>query len=254
MKCRSGEAIRGIRVRSGISLDAITILCGQLQPAFGNVITYTNDPVFGNGQGALVQGGAAAAVSQLPLPGTGGFEGEFTCQNGTEQFVHMLQVAFDDTNVNAIQARCNKILTKPINTHATLPNLTPRTLGQDPFLNVAVPDTLTVQIFNLGSAIPFGQQTFNTYFDLTFSSTQVQFTSLPTNCSFPSANTIRCPISNPTFSGGASRSFNVTYQLLSAVQGVPPFVVQTTYTISESTTSDNTYGFTVNPKTVQTFP
>jgi len=253
MKCRSGQGIRGIRVRSGISLDAITILCGQLQPTFANVIAYTNDPDFGAGQGALVQGGVVGAVSETPLPGVGGFEGEFTCQNGNEHFVHMLQVAFDDTTVNAIQARCNKILTKPINTHATLPNLTPRTLGQDPFSNGA-PDSFAVQVFNLGSPISFGQQQFNAYVDLTFSSTQVEFTAVPTNCSFPSTNTIRCPIPNPTFSLGGSQSFTVTYRLLTLAQGVPPFVLQTTYTITESTTADNTYGFAVNPKTFRTFP
>jgi hypothetical protein len=253
IKCRSGQAMRGIRVRSGLELDAITISCGTFSPDFGTLVSYTNDPILGNGQGALVRGFGTTLLSQ-PIPGNGGFQADFACLNGTQQFISMLQVGFDDDNVNAIQVRCNKILTKPLNTRATQANLTPRTVGQSPFLLSNSSETVTVQVFNLGAAIPFFQA-LSTYVDLSFSSTQVQFTSVPTNCSFPGTNTIRCPLTIPSsFSFGGVHSFSVTYRLLAPATNSPPFIVQTTYAITESTTSDNTYGFIARPKTLFTLP
>jgi hypothetical protein len=242
LECDSGEAITGLRVRSGVLVDALGISCHAVSPSFGTVVHFTADILFLNGNGAAVNAGATSLVTGL-IGGTGGSPASFECGTQTP-FIRDIQVALSG-GVIGLRANCSQVLTKPINHAATQPDLTARTVSQRRSLALHGTDSFRIEVFNLGGPIPKpGSETF---VDVIFS-TDVTMTAVPPDCDRITSGRFRCAIPGiDGLSDGELASLpGWIVQANGARTETALFVVQTSFEIDDSDFGNNTYGFAVN--------
>ena len=244
LECDSGRAVSGVRVRSGSSVDAVSIACGSVSPDFTTVRAFTGDPSFGTGRGAVVNRGSTGSIPAL-VGGPGGFANAFDCP-ADQPFVQQLEMATSANTVNAFHVTCGTVLTKPADGGAASPDFVPRTRFQQRVISTTNDaDAFTVDVFNVGSTATVG---LDHYVELVFSSLDVNITVLPAACTFLSSGRIRCPLSGPTFASGSSRSFAFEYRALRIRPEAPIIVVQTSYLVDDGGADNNTYGFAVTVK------
>jgi hypothetical protein len=243
LECDSGEAITGLRVRSGLLIDAVGISCHAVSPSFGTVVHFVNDDLFGTGQGAVVNAGATSLVTGL-LGGGGGSLTSFEC-GSTTPFVRAIQTPTSG-GIIGLKASCSRVLTKPIDHSATQPDLTPRTVSQRRSLSLGSTDAFRVEVFNLGGPIP--NPGASAFVDVIFSSTDVAMTAVPPQCDQLSAGRFRCAIPGiDGLSDGGLASLNgFIVQANGPRTETALFVVQTSFEIDDSNFGNNTYGFAVN--------
>ena len=245
LECESGRAVSGLRVRSGNKVDAVSIACATIATDFSTLRSFTNDPDFGTGRGAVVNRGAFGPVPS-PVGGPGGFTNAFDCP-ATHPFVHHIAVGVEAGAINSFEASCGVVLAAPASATASQPDFLARTRGQLPVLTAnGASDTFSVDVFNIGRAATL---TLDHTVELTFSSLDVSITAMPTSCVFVSTGRVRCPLTGPTFGSGASQSLSFSYQALRARPTAPNIAVQTSYLVLDGNPGNNTYGFavTVNP-------
>jgi hypothetical protein len=242
LECESGEAITGINVRSGINVDAIGISCHVVSPSFATLVRFVADELFLNGRGSVVNAGTTGMVTGL-IGGRGGFSASFECGSQTP-FVRDIQTSAND-RINGVRVNCSQVLDKVLDPSATQADLAVRTVSQTRVLSAGFTDAFRAEVFNLGGVIP--NPGADTFVDLIFSSTDLQFTGIPTNCDFLSAGRIRCSIPNAAqLQDGLSSSLGTFFmQPLHSRPEAPLFVVQATFEIDDSDFSNNTYGFGV---------
>jgi hypothetical protein len=242
LECDSGEAITGLRVRSGTLIDAVGISCHAVSPSFGTVVHFTADILFLNGNGAAVNAGATSLVTGL-IGGTGGSLTAFEC-GSTTPFVRAIQTPTSG-GILGLKASCSRVLTKPIDHAATQPDLVPRTVSQRRSLAVGGTDSFRVEVFNLGGPIP--NPDASAFVDVIFSS-DVAITARPPECNQLSQGRLRCSIPGiDGLSDGALGSLNgFIVQANGQRLETALFVVQTSFEIDDSDFGNNTYAFAVN--------
>jgi hypothetical protein len=245
LECESGRAVSGVRVRSGNKVDAVSIACATIATDFATLRSYTNDPDFGTGRGAVVNRGAFGPITS-PVGGPGGFSNAFDCPT-THPFVHRLAAGVEAGAINAFEVSCGGVLAAPAAPTASQPDFTARTRAQLPVVTAnGAADTFSVDVFNIGRTATL---TLDHTVELVFSSLDVSITSMPASCVFISAGRVRCPLTGTTFTSGASQSLSFAYQARRARPTAPIIAVQTSYLVLDGNAGNNTYGFavTVNP-------
>ena len=242
LECDSGQAITGLRVRSGLVLDALGISCHVVSPAFATIVDFVGDQLLLNGSGSVVNAGASSLVTGL-VGGTGGSAASFECAS-TTPFVRVLQASVSD-RIWGIRANCSRVLNKPLDPAPTRADLAVRTVSQARVVTAGATDSFRVEVFNLGASVPNPGET--TYVDLIFSAQDVQFTAMPASCAFLGTNRLRCSIPNvENVSEGLSVNLGTFFARLPIVRPEAPIiVVQATYEIDDSNYGNNTYGFAV---------
>lgn len=249
VECPSGQVVSGIVGRSGTSLDALTIRCAVLTPNYASFSTFSGDPIFGNGTGVVVSA-TQPGVRGTPIgDASGGSPFDFSCPAG-QPFIRGL-FATAGLHLGQLQAMCSQVLTQAANGSAALPDFTVITRGQERTLAHGSTDTFTVEVFNLAgqAAGPPRRGVNNYYVDLVASSTDVQYTSVPSNCTALADAYLRCGIpSLDTLDAGGGSHVTLgtfTYKPLHARPDVPIIAVQFSYEVPDVTTGNNTYGFSV---------
>lgn len=245
LECESGRAVSGVRVRSGNKVDAVSIACATIATDFSTLRSYTNDPSFGTGRGAVVNRGAFGPITS-PVGGPGGFSNTFDCPT-THPFVHRVRAGVEAGDINSFDVSCGVVLAAPAAPTASQPDFTARTRAQLPVVTAnGTADAFLVDVFNTGRAATL---TLDHTVELVFSSLDVSITSMPTSCVFISTGRVRCPLTGTTFASGASQSLSFAYQALRARPTAPNIAVQTSYLVLDANPGNNTYGFavTVNP-------
>jgi len=243
LECDSGEAMTGLRVRSGLFVDALGISCHSVSPDFTTTVAFRNDGLFGSGRGSVVNAGSSSMTTTL-VGGPGGDSASFECGSSTP-FIRALQAAVPDRDhIWGIRALCSKVMDKPLDTSATRADLAVRTIGQRRIVSAGSTDGFRAEVFNLGGPIPNPGDT--AYVELIFSSTDITFTVVPPACSFISSGRIRCPLPSPDFEDGQVSSLgSFTFRALHARPEAAVFVVQASFEIDDTNYSNNTYGFFV---------
>jgi hypothetical protein len=241
LECDSGEAITGLRVRSGTLIDAVGISCHAVSPSFGTLVNFV-DVLFLTGRGAVVNAGATSLVTGL-IGGGGGSLTTFEC-GSTTPFVRAIQTPTSG-GILGLKASCSRVLTKPIDHAATQPDLVPRTVSQRRSLSLGGTDSFRVEVFNLGGDIP--NPGASTFVDVIFSS-DVTMTAVPPECDQISSGRFRCAIPGiDGLSDGGLASLNgFIVQANGPRSETALFVVQTSFEIDDSDFGNNTYGFAVN--------
>lgn len=245
LECDSGQAITGVRVRSGLRLDAIGISCHVVSPAFATIVNFVADELFFNGRGSVVNAGATSLVTGM-IGGSGGTAAAFDCGSQTP-FVRALQTSVPD-QIWGLRAICSQVLNKVLDPAPTRTDLTVRTVSQARVVTAGNSDAFRVEVFNLGRRITNPGDT--AYVDLIFSDTDLQFTAMPTICTSLGAGRLRCSIPNvANIEEGLSASLGTFFATaLRSRPEAPVFVVQASYEIDDSNYGNNTYGFAVTVK------
>jgi hypothetical protein len=241
LECDSGQAITGLRVRSGLVIDALGISCHVVAPSFSTIVNFVADSLFLNGRGSVVNAGASSTVTGL-VGGTGGTAASFECASGTP-FIRALQVAESD-RVWGLRASCSRVLNKPLDPAASTADLAARTVSQVRVITAGATDSFRVEVFNLGGRVEDAEAA---YVDVIFSSRDVQFTGVPGNCDAVSTNRFRCSLPNiENVIEGLSVSVGTFFALFPNPRPEAPIVVvQASYDVEDSDFSNNTYGFAV---------
>ena len=249
VECPSGQAVTGIRGRSGTSLDAITIDCAVVSPNYSSALaSFTGDAIFGSGLGVIVSAVQTVTRGSAVGDATGGFPFTFDCP-AAQPFIRGI-AATTGLHLGMIQAMCSQVLTQPAHADAALPDFTVSTRGQERVVtHGSTRDSFTVEVFNLGAAVPpHTIIALRYYVDIIFSSADVQIAAFPTNCFVRASGLLRCDIPNFSAvrgSGGHVTLGTITYVATHARPDAPIIVVQASFDVPDEDFGNNTYGFSV---------